>query len=529
MTSDLKYLSDEISNWHENDKHEEIINAISEISEEERGYELTCLLARAYNNTDDYEKALDLLLSVEEEGKYDLMWHFRIGYAYYYLDRLEKAEKAFERVLESDSGNEDALDFLDWIREEIKEYEEIKPEQEKRSLEDMIEWLSHENELGAPPSEIEAAGEFDLYGLHYYIYKYKTSSGDPWLLGVAGGYGRCDLDHCGHIFSEMEEYSPETAEEKAIALVEMLREAWMTEAEKELEMNDPNSEDELENTNKPGAFSGSVLLNSYHFDTVQIKAHLKNDWDIYLKEGYNGDPTVIDLLTDQIKTRLNNYQNNFSGEEHGLNPNVSDESILVFEVDGMTVAISFIGAPVPDGEAEYFAKTNYMWPDASDATKTHMAQIEVAVLYYDRAAVINAAKLYSKATACCLKLENAVGVYTSGTVFQPGFYIDVAELMKEDDLPILDWIYFGIYTSENKVSGYTYGLRNFGKEEIEIIRSAETPESVHDFLADISYYILKEDVDLKDGETIGFTEFQKVKIKKSKGIALDGYTFKIEY
>jgi len=528
MTEDSDKLLDQISIWHESDNQNEIINAISKIPETERSYELTCLLARAYNNKDDYENALDLLLSVEKEGTHDLMWHYRIGYAYYYLNMLEQSEKAFERVLESDSGNEDAREFLDWVRKEIKESEEIKPKQEQAALAGMIDWLSYKTELGHPPAEIELAGEFDLHGFHYYIYKYTKASGEPWLFGVVGGYGRCDLDHCGHTFSEMEEYFPETAEEKSIALVEMLREAWMKEAEKEMEMNDP-TEDESENTNNAGAFSGSVLLNSHHFDIVQIKAHLKNDWYIYSEERYNGDSNVVDLLTEQIKTRLNNYPNNFSGEEHGLNSGMSDESIFVFESDGMTAAISFIGAPVPDGEAEYFAKTNYMWPDAVDETKTHVAQIEVAVLYYDQSAIIEAAKLYSKAVACCLKLENAIGVYTSGTVFQPEFYIDVAESMKEDDLPISDWIYFGIYTSENKVNGYTYGLRDFGKEELEIIESAETPKSVHYFLANLSYYILKEDIDLKDGETIDFMEFQNVKVKKSKGVSRDGYTFKIDY
>ena len=499
MTSNLKYLSDEISNWHENDKHEEIINAISEISEEERGYELTCLLARAYNNTDDYEKALDLLLSVEEEGKYDLMWHFRIGYAYYYLDMLEKAEKAFERVLESDAGNEDAQEFLEWIRDEIKKAAEIKPEQEKAALAEMIKWLSHENELDAPPSEIEPVGEFDLHGFHYYIYKYKKTSGEPWLLGVAGGYGRCDLDHCGHVFSEMEEYSPKNAEEKAIALVEILREAWMREAEKELETHGPNSKDGVEETARIGPFHGFVLLNSYDFDTEQIKAHLKNDWDILFNDGEG-------LISDDV----------------------SDESTLVFESDEMMVAVGLIEAPVPNGEAEHFAETNYMWPNAVLETKTHVAQILVSV--FDRGQpAIEAAKLYTKIVSCCLKLENAVGVYTSGTVFQPEVYIDVAELMKEGDLPILNWIYFGIYTSENGANGYTYGLRLFGKEEIEIIGSTAMPESVHDFLADLAYYILSGDMELKDGETVGFTDFQKYEIKRSKGVALDGYTLKIDY
>jgi len=498
MTANFEKLFDQISDWHETESHDDIINTILEIPNSDRGYELTCLLARAYNNLDDYEKALELLLSVEEEGKYDLMWHFRIGYAYYYLDYLEAAEKAFERVLESDSGNEDAQDFLNWVREEIKEAAEIKPEQEKAALADMIDWLSHENELDAPPAEIESAGEFDLHGFHYYMYKYKITSDEPWLLGVAGGYGRCDLDHCGHIFSEMEEYSPKNAEEKAIALVEMIREAWMKEAEKEWEAHGLNPENDSENTDRTGPFGDLILLNSYDFDTEQIKAHLKNDWNILFKEGNTIEYEVL------------------------------DKPALVFEADGMLASVTFKGRPVSNGEAEHFAETNFMWEEAVAETKTHVAYIAVVVLDCGQPA-IEAAKFCTKITACCLKLENAVGVYTSGTVFQPKFFIDVADLMKEDKLPILNWVYFGIYSSNGITTGYTYGLRLFGKEEIEIIDSFETPESVHDFLADISYYILSEDITLKDGETVGFTEFQKFKITKSKGNMLGGYTFKIEY
>jgi Tetratricopeptide repeat. len=204
-------LLEQIEEWHEEDEHSNIIEAVLDIPDSDRGYELTCLLARAYNNLDEYENALNLLLSVKDEGKYDVLWHFRIGYAYYYLDYLEEAETAFNRVLESDPENEDAIDFITWIQEEREEAAEIKPKQEIAALEDMIEWLSHENELGTAPSEIELAGEFDLHGLHYYIFKYKksNSASSPWLLGVAGGYSRFDLEHCGHVFSEMEEYFPE--------------------------------------------------------------------------------------------------------------------------------------------------------------------------------------------------------------------------------------------------------------------------------------------------------------------------------
>ena len=41
--------------------------------------------------------------------------------------------------------------------------------------------------------------------------------------------------------------------------------------------------------------------------------------------------------------------------------------------------------------------------------------------------------------------------------------------------------------------------------------------------------ILSDDVTLQDGETIGFSEEQKLAITLSEGIALDGMTLKLEY
>ena len=36
-------------------------------------------------------------------------------------------------------------------------------DQKENALQCMIEWLSHENELGKAPSQIQIAGEFDLH------------------------------------------------------------------------------------------------------------------------------------------------------------------------------------------------------------------------------------------------------------------------------------------------------------------------------------------------------------------------------
>ena len=94
----------------------------------------------------------------------------------------------------------------------------------------MISWLSDPHELGKAPSKIELAGEFELHEMRYYIFKYKKSVLGKWLLGVCGGYEDEDLNHCGHIFSEMQEYDEKTAIDDAIKMVEMIRAYWIERA-----------------------------------------------------------------------------------------------------------------------------------------------------------------------------------------------------------------------------------------------------------------------------------------------------------
>ncbi len=57
-------------------------------------------------------------------------------------------------------------------------------------------------------------------------------------------------------------------------------------------------------------------------------------------------------------------------------------------------------------------------------------------------------KLFTKAMAVCCKQKYATGVYTSGVVFEPRFYEGLADMLKKDELPIFNWVWFGLYRSE---------------------------------------------------------------------------------
>ena len=102
-------------------------------------------------------------------------------------------------------------------------------------------------------------------------------------------------------------------------------------------------------------------------------------------------------------------------------------------------------------------------------------------------------------------------------------------MKSEDIVPLLNLIHFGLVGSEAGVSGYTNGLKSFGKDEIEVLDSQASPAELRDFLIDIAGYVIDRDVTLRDGETIGFTAEQKLPITRSEGVYAEGDSLKIQF
>ena len=72
-------------------------------------------------------------------------------------------------------------------------------------------------------------------------------------------------------------------------------------------------------------------------------------------------------------------------------------------------------------------------------------------------------------------------------------------------------------------------MKCFGKDEMEIINSQEKPSDIRDMLINIASYVILEDVILHDGETVGMSATQRLKIAKSEGIHVKGDSLKIQF
>ena len=115
-------LLEQCQRWHENEEYQKIIAELEALPAAERTPELDSELARAYNNAasvDDrayFEKAIALLTPHADYFKGDHIWNFRMGYAYYYLDREDCALPHFEEALAALPGDADTEHMIESCR-----------------------------------------------------------------------------------------------------------------------------------------------------------------------------------------------------------------------------------------------------------------------------------------------------------------------------------------------------------------------------------------------------------------------------
>lgn len=249
-----------------------------------------------------------------------------------------------------------------------------------------------------------------------------------------------------------------------------------------------------------GSFNGFVLLDSEGWDKEKFITDFKEDWGIELSE------------------------------TEGDDENEGAEQLLFAQTGAYTVVVGYIGAPIPDGEAEHWAGANFMWKDAVQVVSGHKAQLVVTIFGGDDD-LLKKGKIFVQMVCSALKQDNAIAFYSDDMVYSPEQYLDFSRMMEDDGLPLLNWIWYGIYADEKRAGVYTYGMRKFGKEEMEVIVSRENADlnNIRGFLLDITAYVLTENVTLRDGETIGFSAEQKLKITLSPGVGVYGNSLKIEY
>lgn len=358
-------------------------------------------------------------------------------------------------------------------------------ENEKKEI---VDWLKHPNELGKAPSKIEFVKEFtDEDEVHCLIFRFKSGLFSPWLMAIHSDSG---------IFSELEKYDEANDIEQASKMLDYLKQYWkniaLNEEEKKLR------EEKAEN-----------------FHAFVLKKEAKFEPDLF-----------VEMFEKEWGEKLQNSDGEPDSDTNKEVREGTDARIYCSE-NGIRLIIGYMDFAIPDDEAVTNAKYNYMWPAGADVAATHTAHEVVFTSGGD--SIKERAFFYSKVISTLCKMENNIGLYANGVVYEPKMIVQMCELVKEERLPIPALVWCGIGKEEQGLSAWTDGMKQFGFDEMEIINSDKKPSELQGFMLLLVDYCISNDIGFHDGESVGLTASVQLKIEKSKGYNVneDGETLKL--
>jgi len=237
------------------------------------------------------------------------------------------------------------------------------------------------------------------------------------------------------------------------------------------------------------------------------------------------------MLADDNSFDMDRFVVDFKSQYDGdVQDATSDNTSFGCTIDRATVAVGFMPFPIPAGDIEGTAQYGYNWPDALAEIVSHKAHL-IVTLMQEEGDQVKCFMTFTRVICSLLRTTNSIGVYkgNQSLLIPKDDYLNEAELMGNDYLPLNLWIYFGLQVTDMGNSGYTYGLTAFDKHEMEVLNSSKSLEEIRGLLFNMAYYVVENNVAFKDGDTCGLSAEERISISFSKGKLVEGKTFKLAY
>jgi hypothetical protein len=200
-----------------------------------------------------------------------------------------------------------------------------------------------------------------------------------------------------------------------------------------------------------------------------------------------------------------------------------NETVTMFNLNGEKIFYTLMPAPIPWQELEGPCSTAWYWPEATELMSKQTAHIIISILPNPSSNLssIDKAILLSKVTAAILYNSNSIGVYwgTGTVVNSKDVFIEKIRQISKNNLPFELWIDLRLQRTENgNVRFFTTGMDAFGHMEFEIRDSKMSENEMFSFMYNIIAYLMENGPVIKDGDTIGGDENQRIKVRYGKSM-----------
>ena len=249
------------------------------------------------------------------------------------------------------------------------------------------------------------------------------------------------------------------------------------------------------------AFAGMCLQNSREFDLNSIFFTLKNVWNIKVNadsDGYTEEPYLVK-----------------------------------FKINDTTFIVKYVDFQVPIEEVKVKSVMSEMDEEFTNLAINHISHVAVGAV--TEANPVETASDFCKVVSSVLSEPYSIGVMTPSKIIDSNTFVQETMFLKQDYLPIYNLINVSYKEDKSGISAFTTGLKDFGKPEMEILDSDKDIDTVQMRLYNIAYYIIDNDKELIDEETLtlqeqdeeGNTSNVKFDVEYNDGINIKGKTVKV--
>lgn len=207
------------------------------------------------------------------------------------------------------------------------------------------------------------------------------------------------------------------------------------------------------------------------------------------------------------------------------------DDTLVFHLGDSIVAVSLMPAAIPWSDLEGPCATAWWWPEATQSMTLHNSHVIVALMS-GSGSPVERHILLTRIVSAVAANADAAGIYWgAGTlVHDPAVFQEQSADLSPDRLAPQLWIDMRLEQNDDGSFRYfTTGMESLGCLEIEIDQSRRPPQEILDFCYDIVSYVLTRGATLNDGETVGRSAKEKIKVRHKPSMWKRGKVMKLVF
>lgn len=209
-----------------------------------------------------------------------------------------------------------------------------------------------------------------------------------------------------------------------------------------------------------------------------------------------------------------------------------EKNTLSFTVGDCQVIYGLMPAPIPWSDLEGLCEHAMFWPEATAEMKQHKRHVIVTVM--GDVESIELMKVLTQATiALTDSCKGAIGVYwcNSGHVVASDTFAEIVCDFLPRELPLPLWLSIRVTANDDETSsGFTRGLTAFDTMELETRNASDPPDELRDRLMGLAEYVLTSGAVINDGDTIGETADEKIRIRyRESSFGCDGQVMRLIY